>query len=273
MSLPQFPPGFLSDGEEAAAAPSKKGPRVYKYYDLIMAAFVTVLLCTNLISASKRVVIGHFFFGAGVLFFPISYLFGDILTEVYGYARSRKVVWAGFGALVFATIVSQVVLKMPPDPSWSQGVAVVKGHVVPADKDSPIKLDGQLVWETAFGGTWRIVLASMIGFFVGEFVNSYTLAKLKLLTQGRFLWTRTIGSTITGELADSLLFYPIAFLGNPNWPVEKVLIVMVTNYGLKVGWEVAATPITYVVVNFLKRAENEDYFDHGTNFTPFSLQG
>jgi queuosine precursor transporter len=250
------------------AAPER---RSYRYYDLIMAAFVTVLLCTNLISAPKRVTVGGFVFGAGVLFFPISYLFGDILTEVYGYARSRKVVWAGFGALAFATFMSQVVLRLPPDPSWVQKVAVVSDRVVP-DRESSLVLENQVVWESVFGGTWRIVLASMVGFFAGEFVNSYTLAKMKILTKGRFLWTRTIGSTITGEAADSLLFYPIAFLGRPGWPVERVVLVLVTNYCLKVGWEVIATPLTYKVVAFLKRAEGEDYYDYGTDFTPFSLE-
>ena len=228
----------------------KRAPRVYRYYDLIMAAFVTVMLCTNLISAPKRVTIQGFTFGAGVLFFPISYLFGDILTEVYGYARSRKVVWAGFGALAFATFMSQVVLRLPPAPTWK----------------------GQAAWESVFGGTWRIVLASISGFLVGEFTNSYVLAKMKVLTSGRFLWTRTIGSTILGELADSVVFYPIAFLGRPGWTLYDVLTVMAANYGLKVAWEVLATPMTYKVVAYLKRVEHEDYYDRDTDFTPFSLE-
>jgi queuosine precursor transporter len=224
--------------------------RVYRYYDLIMAAFVTTLLCTNLISAPKRVEVGGFVFGAGVLFFPLSYLFGDILTEVYGYARSRKVVWAGFGALVFATVLSQVVLRLPPDPSWQN----------------------QGAWKTVFGGTWRVVIASMIGYFTGEFVNSFVLAKMKILTSGRLLWMRTIGSTLVGEAADSILFYPIAFLGSQGWPLEKVLAVMVANYILKVTWEILATPLTYWVVRRLKHAEREDYYDYDTDFTPFSLR-
>ncbi len=232
------------------AEPPRGYGRVFRYYDLIMAGFVTALLCTNLISAPKRVEIGGFVFGAGVLFFPLTYLFGDILTEVYGYARSRKVVWAGFGALAFATVMSQVVLRLPPDPSWPN----------------------QKVWEQVFGGTWRVVLASMIGYFAGEFVNSYVLAKMKILTSGRWLWSRTIGSTIAGEAADSLLFYPIAFLGREGWPLEKVLGVLAANYVLKVTWEILATPITYRVVGFLKRVEHEDYFDHDTDFTPFSLR-
>jgi uncharacterized PurR-regulated membrane protein YhhQ (DUF165 family) len=242
----------------------------YRYYDLILAAFVTVLLCTNLISAPKRVDLGiGFVFGAGVLFFPISYLFGDILTEVYGYARSRKVVWAGFGALTFASFMSQAVLRMPPDPTWAVGVRFQDGQAV-LDPSSSVKLSNQAVWETVFGGTWRIVLASMVGFFAGEFANAFTLAKMKLLTRGRYLWTRTIGSTIVGEAADSALFYPIAFLG--IWQTERVVEVMLTNYCLKVGWEVVATPLTYRVVGFLKRAEREDYFDYDTDFTPFSIE-
>lgn len=252
----------------APKVPRKTVGRVYKYYDLIMAAFVTVLLCTNLISAPKRVTIGGFTFGAGVLFFPISYLFGDILTEVYGYKRSRKVVWAGFGALAFATVLSQVVLRMPPDATWMTGIRV-DGSTVGIDKTSPLKISNQLIWETVFGGTWRVVLASMIGFFAGEFANSFTMAKMKIFTRGRFLWTRTIGSTVVGEAADSLLFYPIAFLG--IWPNERVVQVLILNYSLKVAWEVLATPLTYVVVDFLKKAEHEDYYDVDTDFTPFSL--
>ncbi len=254
----------MTDSTEQIAAPPTSQPsqvanpiplpkgygRVYRYYDLIMAGFVTVLICTNLISAPKRVEVLGFTFGAGVLFFPISYLFNDILTEVYGYKRSRKVVWAGFGGLAFATLVSQVVLALPEASDWGN----------------------QGSWEIVFGGTWRIIIASMAGFFAGEFINSYTLAKMKLWTEGRFLWMRTIGSTLTGEAADSLLFYPIAFLGRPGWTLENVLTVMVANYTLKVAWEVVATPMTYRVVGFLKRVESEDYYDRNTNFTPFSLE-
>jgi hypothetical protein len=229
--------------------PSQLPPRAYRYYDLIMAAFVTVLLCSNLISAAKRVAIGPFVFGAGVIFFPISYVFGDILTEVYGYARSRRVVWAGFGALVFASVMSWIVLALPPDPKFNQ----------PA-------------WEAVFGGTPRIVVASIIGYFAGEIANSYTLAKMKIYTRGRWLWTRTIGSTIVGEAVDSLCFYPLAFLGRADWTASLVLEVMVTNYCLKVLNEVVMTPVTYQIVGFLKRAEREDYYDHDTDFNPFSIK-
>jgi queuosine precursor transporter len=223
-------------------------PRSYKYYDLVMAAFVTVLLCANLIGASKVASVGGFTFGAGVLFFPISYVFGDILTEVYGYARARKVVWAGFGALIFASFMSWAVLAFPPAPGWPH----------------------QGAFETVFGGTPRIVGASMVAYFAGEFCNSYVLARMKVRTAGRWLWTRTIGSTMVGEGVDSLIFYPLAFLG--VWPPELVVKVMLANYGLKVLWEIVMTPFTYRIVHFLKRAEQEDYFDRDTNFTPFSLQ-
>jgi len=222
-------------------------PHKYKYYDLIMAAFVTILLSTNLIGAEKVVTILGFSFGAGILFFPISYFFNDILTEVYGYARSRKVVWAGFGALGFASFMAWVVIKLPPAQGWIH----------------------QAAYETVFGQTWRIVLASLLAFFSGEFVNSFVLAKMKLFTSGKFLWMRTIGSTIAGEMMDSLIFYPLAFYG--FWPNDLLITVMLTNYVLKVSWEVVATPVTYKVVGFLKRKENEDYYDRDTNFTPFSI--
>jgi uncharacterized integral membrane protein (TIGR00697 family) len=222
--------------------------RAYRYYDLVMAAFVTVLLCANLIGASKVASLWGFTFGAGVLFFPISYVFGDVLTEVYGYARARKVVWAGFSALIFASFMTWAILAFPPAPGWEH----------------------QAAFETVFGNTWRIVLASLTAYFCGEFCNSYVLAKMKLWTEGRLLWSRTIGSTIVGEAVDSLIFYPLAFLG--VWPNELVLRVLVDNYLLKVAWEVVMTPLTYKVVNFLKRAESEDYFDRDTNFTPFSLE-
>ncbi len=231
-----------------ASQPPKPPARTYKYYDLVMAAFVTVLLCANLIGASKVATLWGYTFGAGVLFFPISYVFGDILTEVYGFARARKVVWAGFTAQVFAAFMSFCVLSFPPAPGWPH----------------------QAAFETVFGGTWRIVGASLVAYFCGEFVNSYTLAKLKLATNGRFLWMRTIGSTIAGELVDSLIFYPLAFYG--IWSDSQVLTVLFTNYSLKVGWEVVMTPFTYRIVAFLKRKEHEDYFDRGTDFTPFSLE-
>jgi queuosine precursor transporter len=231
---------------------SDTGPlrRQYKYYDLVMAAFVTVLLCANIIGVQKRSTIFGFTFGTGILFFPLSYVFGDILTEVYGYARSRRVIWAGFGAEIFAAFMSFVIVAMPPAPGW----------------------DGQPMYERVFGSTPRIVMASLCAFWAGEFANSFVLAKMKIRTDGRFLWLRTIGSTIIGEGVDSLIFYPLAFYGAAGWTTDQVIAVMLTNYALKVGWETVATPFTYRVVAFLKRAENEDYYDRKTKFTPFSLE-
>jgi uncharacterized integral membrane protein (TIGR00697 family) len=222
--------------------------RTYRYYDLVLGAFVAVLLCADVIGVTKVSVVGGFSFGAGVLFFPISYLFGDILTEVYGYARSRRVIWAGFGALVFASFMSWVIKVLPPAPDWPH----------------------QGAYETIFGQTPRIVLASLSAFWAGEFANSYVLAKLKLRTGGRFLWVRTIGSTIVGEAVDTLIFYPVAFLG--FWAPGLLARVMIANYAIKVAWEAAATPLTYKIVGFLKRAEQEDYYDRDTNFNPFSIQ-
>jgi len=222
--------------------------RQFRYYDLVMAAFVTVLLCANLIGAAKAASVFGLTFNSGVLFFPVSYIFGDVLTEVYGYARARKVVWAGFGALAFASFMSWATLAFPPAAGWPH----------------------QAAYETVFGGTPRIVAASLVAYFSGEFCNSYVLAKLKLVTSGRLLWSRTIGSTIIGEAVDSAIFYPLAFLG--VWSTDLVVRVMITNYLLKLLWEVLMTPVTYRVVNFLKRAESEDYFDRDTDFTPFSLQ-
>ena len=222
--------------------------RLYKYYDLVMALFVTILLCSNLIGAAKVCTVWGLTFGAGVLFFPISYIFNDVLTEVYGYARARKVVWAGFGAIVFASFMSWVVVTLPPAIGWND----------------------QRAYETVFGQTPRIVFASLTAFFVGEFANSYVLAKMKIKTSGKHLWIRTIGSTIVGEGVDSAVFYPVAFMG--VWSNSLVVQVMLSNYTIKVLWEAVITPVTYKVVNFLKRSEQEDYYDVGTDFTPFSIE-
>jgi uncharacterized integral membrane protein (TIGR00697 family) len=222
--------------------------RTYKYYDLVMASFVTVLLCSELIGAAKLSTVAGWTFGSGVLFFPISYIFNDVLTEVYGYARARKVVWAGFGAIIFASIMAYIVVKLPPAAGWS----------------------GQPAYESVFGNTPRIVVASITAFFIGEFANSFVLAKMKLWTNGKFLWMRTIGSTIVGEAVDSVIFYPLAFYG--VWSNQQVVEVLLTNYALKCAWEAVVTPFTYIVVNFLKKAEHEDYFDRDTNFTPFSIE-
>ncbi|MEW6687721.1 MAG: queuosine precursor transporter [Pseudomonadota bacterium] len=220
-----------------------------------MVAFVTILICSNLIGPAKAAqvelpLLGAVTFGAGVLFFPISYVFGDILTEVYGYARSRRVIWAGFAGLAFASFMAYVVVALPPAPEWKN----------------------QGAYEIAFGSTWRIALASLIAFACGEFVNSFVLAKMKIVTRGRWLWTRTIGSTVFGEGVDSALFYPLAFYGSGIMPDEILPKLMLTQFLAKVAVEVAFTPVTYKVVALLKRAENEDYYDRDTNFTPFSLR-
>jgi uncharacterized integral membrane protein (TIGR00697 family) len=228
--------------------------REYRYYDFVMAAYVCILLCSNLIGPAKETsiqvpLLGTWTFLAGVLFFPISYIFGDILTEVYGYGRDRRVVWAGFGALAFASIMAAVVVHLP------------------ASKGS---LASQPAIEAVFGNTPRIVLASITAFLCGTFVNSYVLAKMKIRTQGRWLWTRIVGSTLCGELVDSMIFYFMAFYG--RMPGAHLVVIMFTQYALKSGWEIIAAPLTYRIVAFLKKAENEDYYDIGTNFTPFSLE-
>ena len=226
--------------------------RPLRYFDFVMAAFVLVLVLSNVIGAGKRAVvdlplIGLWPFGAGILFFPISYVIGDVLTEVYGYARARRVIWAGFAGLLFMVTMSVIVVALPPDAGWT----------------------GQAAYEQVFGQTWRIAAASVIAFWAGEFVNSYVLAKMKIWTKGKHLWTRTIGSTIFGEGVDSLIFYPLAFLGAEGWTTGLVITVLFTQWGLKVAWEVILTPVTYVVVSWLKRKEGIDVYDERTDFTPF----
>lgn len=235
---------------------TQHGPRSYRYYDLLMAAFVTILLCSNLIGPGKSCVISllgmPLVFGAGNLFFPISYIFGDVLTEVYGYARSRRVIWAGFGALAFATFMGQVIIHMPPNP------------------DEPFNALMQPALVVMFGNGPRIIAGSVMAFWAGDFANSFVLAKMKILTRGKYLWTRTVGSTIVGQAIDSVIFYPVAFAA--IWTTSTVLRVMVFNWIFKVGVEVVLTPATYAIVGALKRAEGEDFFDIGTKFTPFSLK-
>jgi len=228
--------------------------RSYRYFEFVMAAFVTVLICSNLIGPAKIAQVempwGPLVFGAGVLFFPISYVFGDILTEVYGYARARRVIWAGFAGLAFASFMAAVVVALPPAPFWQH----------------------QGAYEVAFGSTGRIVAASIFAYFCGEFVNSYVLARMKVLTAGKWLWSRTIGSTIAGEAVDSALFYPLAFYGSGIIPDDKLPLVMLSQFVAKVTVEVVLTPVTYKIVGWLKRAENEDYYDRKTDFNPFTLK-
>lgn len=221
------------------------GDRPLRYYDVFMAAFVAILLLSNLIGAAKLATLGGFTFGAGILFFPLGYVIGDVLTEVYGFARARRCVWVGFGAMAFMALMSWVVVALPPSPGWPD----------------------QAAYEAVFGSTWRIVAASLVAFWAGELANSFVMAKMKLLTKGKHLWSRTIGSTIVGQGVDSLIFYPLAFAG--DWTSGQVVTVMITNWLLKVTWEAVLTPVTYLVVNGLKRREGLDIFDEGTNFTPF----
>ena len=220
--------------------------RHFRYFDYVMAAFVAILLLSNLIGAAKLATVGGFTFGAGILFFPLSYVIGDVLTEVYGYANARRCVWMGFGALIFMAFMSYVVVAMPPAEGW----------------------DGQAAYESVFGSTWRIVAASVLAFWAGEFVNSFVLAKMKIITQGKHLWARTIGSTVFGQGVDSLIFYPVAFLG--IWTPQQIVTVMITNWLLKVLWEALLTPVTYAVVGWFKHREGVDVYDTGTDFSPFA---
>ncbi len=229
--------------------------RPLRYFDFVMAAFVVILLLSNVIGAGKRAeielpAIGLWPFGAGILFFPVSYVLGDVLTEVYGYARARRCIWAGFAALLFMAVMSWVVVALPPASDWG----------------------GQAAYESVFGQVPRIVFASMAAFWAGEFVNSLVLAKMKVWTQGRHLWTRTIGSTVVGQGVDSLIFYPLAFYGAPDWPVQAMLGVMLSQFVLKVSWEALLTPVTYAVVGWLKRREGIDVYDERTDFSPFTAK-
>lgn len=229
--------------------------RTYRYFDLVMVAFVVVLVCSNLIGPAKAAqldlpLIGAVTFGAGVLFFPISYIFGDILTEVYGYARARRVIWTGFAALLFAAVMAAVVVALPPAPTW----------------------ENQKVYEIAFGNTWRIAGASMIAYFCGEFVNSFVLAKMKIATAGRYMRTRFVASTIAGEAVDSSLFYPLAFWNSGIMPNDLVLTLVISQFVTKTLVEIAFLPLTTRIVNALKKAEQEDHYDRDTDFNPFTLK-
>ena len=228
----------------------------FRYYDLVMAAFVAILLLSNIIGASKPSYIplpdgSQWSFGAGVLFFPVSYVIGDVLTEVYGYARARRVIWTGFAALLFMAFMAWVVVKLPPADGWP----------------------GQEAYEFVFGNSWRIVLASMTAFWAGEFANSFVLAKMKVWSGGKHLWMRTIGSTFVGQGLDSLIFYPLAFWGLAGWPPELLWQVVLSQWAIKTAWEALLTPVTYAVVGFLKRREGLEVFDTDTDFSPFAKSG
>jgi len=239
----------------------------FRYFDLVMAAFVVILVLSNVVGAGKRAVIdlpgiGAWPFGAGILFFPLSYLLDDVLTEVYGYARARRVIWAGFVALAFLVLMEWTVVALPPAADWTGQKAYEYVFGLP-----PSRTDHFPFFTVGIGG--RIAFASLCAFWVGDLLNSFVLAKMKIWTSGRMLWTRTIGSTIVGEGADSLVFYPLAFYGLTDWPLSALGAVMLSQFVLKVGWEVILTPVTYAVVGFLKRAEGVDVYDEGTDFNPF----
>lgn len=254
--------------EAMSVAPGAPGVRVvdaseiegrqFRYYDFCMAAFVTVLIGSNVIGASKAASLGMLDlgplgqvpveFGAGVLFFPVSYILGDVLTEVYGYARARRVVWAGFGASIFIAFMAWVIVALPPAP----------------------RFENQAALETVFGQVPRIFAASIVAFWAGEFANAIVLARMKVWTRGRWLWTRTIGSTMVGQGVDSLIFYPLAFYG--VFADDLVISIMITAWVSKVLWEALLTPVTYRVIGWLKRTEGVDVYDTRTDLTPFEIR-
>ena len=213
------------------------------------SVFVTCLLTANTI-ATKLITVGGVVLTAAIVIFPLSYVLGDVLTEVWGYATARRVIWLGFACNALMVAAIWVGAEIPAAPFWK----------------------GQSAYEEILGQTPRILLASFVAYLAGEFSNSFVLAKMKILTQGRWLWTRTIGSTIFGEGVDSLIFYPLAFYGAGIIPDDKLPAVMLAQFIGKVAVEVVFTPVTYAVVGWLKRAEQEDYYDRGTRFTPFSLK-
>ncbi len=230
--------------------------RHFRYFDYVMAAFVAILLLSNIIGASKRSfvdlpLIGEWPFGAGVLFFPLSYVIGDMLTEVYGYANARRVIWTGFAALIFMAFMAWVVVSLPPAEGWPH----------------------QAAYEAIFANSWRIVLASMFAFWVGEFANSYVLARMKLASQGRGMGLRFVASTVVGQGLDSLIFYPIAFYGLEGWPTGELFKTVLSQWAIKTGWEIILLPITIAIVTALKRCEGVEIYDENTDFSPFAKTG
>jgi len=231
----------------------------YRYFDIILGLFIAVLLISNIASSAKIVDLGFSIFNipmafdAGTLLFPIGYVFGDILTEVYGYQRSRRVIWMGFFSLALAAVVFWIVSYLPGEVTW-QGYA------------------GDHAYQSILGGMSNggIVLASLAGFWIGEFSNSFILAKMKVLTQGRWLWSRTIGSTLVGEMVDTVMFVGVASIFGV-FPWSLFLTLTIANYLFKVAVEVLMTPLTYLIVRALKRAEDEDYYDRDTDFNPFVI--
>ena len=219
----------------------------FRYYDILVHIFVVVLLISNLVG-SKICAIGPFRISGAQLLFPITYIFGDVFTEVYGYSGSRRAIWIGFFASGLMALMGLVTVHIPPAPDWPN----------------------QHAFEVVFNFVPRLVAASLVAFWCGEFANSYTLAKMKLLTDGRWLWTRTVGSTVVGQAVDSTIVMFLAFGGTQS--VRTILILIISGYLGKVLYEVVATPLTYAVVNFLKRSEGVDVYDTHTDFNPFAKQ-
>jgi uncharacterized integral membrane protein (TIGR00697 family) len=221
--------------------------RGYRYLDLVMAAFVAVLLISN-VASTKILILGPFTFDGGTILFPLSYIFGDVLTEVYGYSRSRRVIWAGFAAAALMAAVFALVGALPPDETWGL----------------------QEAYQAILGQTPRIVAGSLVAYFAGSFSNAWVMARMKVLTEGRWLWARTVASTIVGQALDTVVFVLLAFYG----VLDNALLgpIILSNYVFKVGMEALMTPATYAVVAALKRAEGEDYYDRHTDFNPFRLR-
>ena len=241
------PTGQSSFSEQAGGhGPGPARTEGYRYLQYVMALFVAVLLISNVASA-KLLRLGPFSFDGGTILFPLSYIFGDILTEVYGYARSRRVIWTGFACTALMAVTLTIVGALPPAEGWQ----------------------GQAAYVAILGQTPRIVLASLLAYFAGSFSNSYVLARMKVVTRGRWLWSRTILSTVVGEGIDSVLFVLIAFYGTQ--PAELLRAVIVSNYVFKVAVEALATPLTYTLTSRLKQIEREDYYDYDTNFSPFHV--
>ena len=223
-------------------------PRQFRYLDVLITAFVVILLVSNLV-AQKIIRIGPLSISGGLVLFPITYIFGDIFTEVYGYAASRRAIWLGFCGTALMWGVGALIIALPADPDFHDQKAFI----------------------TVFSILPRLLVASLLAFWAGEFANSYTMARLKLLTRGRWLWTRTVSSTIIGQAVDTIIVVVLTFAG--NYPAATLAKIILTSYCLKVAYEILATPLTYLVVNFLKRAENSDPYDAHTNFNPFTFFG
>jgi queuosine precursor transporter len=230
----------------SAVGYSRRVTARFRYLDTLTIGFVVVLVVSNLVGP-KICQVGPLLVSGAQLLFPVAYICGDVFTEVYGYAASRRAIWLGFFAMALLAAMGQIAVALPPAPGWHD----------------------QQAFATVFGLVPRFAIASLVAYWAGEFTNSYTLAKLKLVTDGRFLWTRTIGSTVSGQFVDTVLVILIAFWGVQSWP--RILVMIASSYGIKVAYETLATPLTYLVIGWLKHAEGVDTFDRGTNFSPFAL--